>query len=66
VGERATPLAVTATWAVPVDRIAPAVGLGDDGAVRRVEERLMSLAEQGHVRRSRVFRDRWLATGLAL
>jgi hypothetical protein len=48
--------------AIPADKVASAVGLGDDGAVQRVEKRLISLAGEGHVRRSRVFPDRWLAT----
>jgi hypothetical protein len=52
--------------AIPVDHIAPAIGLRNDGAVQRVEERLISLAEEGLVRRSRVFPDRWLVRALTL
>jgi hypothetical protein len=48
--------------AIPIDKIARTLDLGDDDAGRqRAEERLVSLAEEGHVRRSRVFADRWVA-----
>jgi hypothetical protein len=47
--------------AIPVDRIARALGLSENDAMRRLEQRLLSLAGEGRVRRSRVFPDRWLA-----
>lgn len=47
--------------AIPIDRIAQALS-PDGGNVReQVEERLLALAEEGCVRRSRVLADRWLA-----
>jgi hypothetical protein len=49
--------------AIPVDQIVRALGLRDADAFQRVEERLVSLASEGRVRRSRVFPDRWLADG---
>jgi hypothetical protein len=48
--------------AIPRDEIARARALEEASALRRLEQRLISLAEEGHVRRSRVFPDRWLAT----
>jgi hypothetical protein len=48
--------------AIPVDRIARALDPGaGDATIRRVDQRLIALAEEGRVRRSRVFPDRWLA-----
>lgn len=45
--------------AIPVEHIARAVCPSED-AVQRVKERLIYLANEGRVRQSRVFPDRWL------
>jgi hypothetical protein len=48
--------------AIPVDHIARALDLDDgDATARRVDQRLIALAEEGRVRRSRVFPTHWLA-----
>ena len=46
--------------AIPIEEIARAIAPGDEPATDTVQRRLISLSEQGRVRRSRVFPDRWL------
>lgn len=47
--------------AIPVEHIARAVCPSED-MLERVKERLVCLVQEGRVRRSRVFPDRWLST----
>lgn len=46
--------------AIPIEHIARAV-CPDEDAVQRVRERLIYLANDGRIRQSRVFPDRWLS-----
>jgi hypothetical protein len=47
--------------AIPIENIARAVAPNDDHGPERVKTRILALAGEGRIERSRVFPDRWLS-----